>query len=453
MGGSYNKKCATAITILGISGMLLCSNTALAASPQILRLGDKGTEVVKLQKQLKELGLFKYHEFTGYYGLITKDAVISFQKSKGLNPDGIAGPKTMAILYGIDNISSQKPVSNNGQDSVFKPVQLLKSGLVGNDVKTLQTILKEKGFLIGNIDGIFGSKTEQAVKQFQSSVGIAADGIVGPHTASALNTTSTTSRGSDRSDNTNKKEMPNKNTDSSNKGQDSDFKPSRLLKSGLVGNDVKTLQTILKEKGFLIGNIDDIFGSKTGQAVKQFQSSVGIAADGIVGPHTVSALNAKSTTSRGSDRTDNNASDKMESNDNIPASQIQMLHWDKVDKLFPRGSTAKIKDVDTGKTFSIYRMGGILHADVEPLTSQDTYIMKEIYGGNWSWSRRAIIIETASGLKIAASMNGMPHGSQTIYNNEFNGQFCVHFLGSKVHQSNKIDGEHQAMVYKAFNSY
>ena len=92
-------------------------------------------------------------------------------------------------------------------------------------------------------------------------------------------------------------------------------------------------------------------------------------------------------------------------------------------------------------------MGGTNNADVEALTASDTAIVKSIYG-NWSWARRAVVVNYG-GRKIAGSMNGMPHGQQTIWNNNFNGQFCIHFLGSKTHGSGRVDPDHQAMVRKA----
>jgi len=64
---------------------------------------------------------------------------------------------------------------------------LLKVGSTGADVVELQTKLNYLGFNVGNADGIFGTRTKQGVVAFQSSVGLSADGLVGPLTASALN--------------------------------------------------------------------------------------------------------------------------------------------------------------------------------------------------------------------------------------------------------------------------
>jgi Putative peptidoglycan binding domain len=62
----------------------------------------------------------------------------------------------------------------------------LKRGMKGADVKALQQILIGASLLAGGADGIFGPKTEAAVKRFQAKLGLTADGIVGPKTHGAI---------------------------------------------------------------------------------------------------------------------------------------------------------------------------------------------------------------------------------------------------------------------------
>ena len=52
----------------------------------------------------------------------------------------------------------------------------------GTDVKELQKALKEQGYDPGQTDGIYGKKTERAVRRFQKAVGIKADGVAGKRT-------------------------------------------------------------------------------------------------------------------------------------------------------------------------------------------------------------------------------------------------------------------------------
>lgn len=62
----------------------------------------------------------------------------------------------------------------------------LREGSTGDQVIALQAKLKELGFAPGNIDGDFGPRTASAVREFQRSVGLNEDGIVGPNTLAAL---------------------------------------------------------------------------------------------------------------------------------------------------------------------------------------------------------------------------------------------------------------------------
>jgi putative chitinase len=62
-----------------------------------LRQGSKGPDVQALQQKLKDLG-FDPNGVDGNFGPGTRDAVMAFQQSKGLQADGIAGPATQAAL-------------------------------------------------------------------------------------------------------------------------------------------------------------------------------------------------------------------------------------------------------------------------------------------------------------------------------------------------------------------
>ena len=64
----------------------------------------------------------------------------------------------------------------------------MKPGDTGAQVKVLQRALTSLGFSTGTIDGSYGPATEAATTSFQRSVGLKADGIVGPATLRALKT-------------------------------------------------------------------------------------------------------------------------------------------------------------------------------------------------------------------------------------------------------------------------
>ncbi len=127
--------------------------------------------------------------------------------------------------------------------------------------------------------------------------------------------------------------------------------------------------------------------------------------------------------------------------------KVEMVPWDIVNEILPRKSFFTIIDVETGLQFRVQRRAGSRHADVQPLTIEDTKIMKKIYSGKWSWKRRAIIVKYGDQM-IAASMHGMPHGAGALKNG-FPGHFCVHFLGSTTHSSKEPDFAHNLMLLKA----
>lgn len=261
-----------------------------------------------------------------------------------------------------------------------------------------------------------------------------------------------------------------------------------VLKYRMKGEDVRELQDILISLGFLDGESDGLFGEKTLNAVKTFQRTYALHVDGVVGADTWSLLETEVARTRMKTyivrrgdtlydlaRRFNVTVSDLASVNNIrdpalikegqellvPApgavasrgerGACEMLHWDTVNRIFKVGSIATVIDVGTGLSFRVRRRGGSLHADVEPYTQEDTAIMKRIYGGSWSWDRRPIIVRIG-GRGIAASMNGMPHGGQSLGNNNFKGHFCLHFAGSKLHCSRKPCPEHQKCVRKAAGS-
>ena len=95
-------------------------------------------------------------------------------------------------------------------------------------------------------------------------------------------------------------------------------------------------------------------------------------------------------------------------------------------------------------------MGGHYHADVEPATKSDTAKLLQIAGGSWSWDSHAVIL-MVNGRYIACGINTMPHGDQTITNNGYNGQFCLHMRGSLTHGSTSTNSYHQDSIDRAYS--
>ena len=65
-------------------------------------------------------------------------------------------------------------------------MRIMKKGMRGEDIRQMQQMLNDAGFDCGTADGIFGAKTETALKEFQKNHGLTADGICGLQTWTAL---------------------------------------------------------------------------------------------------------------------------------------------------------------------------------------------------------------------------------------------------------------------------
>jgi len=141
----------------------------------------------------------------------------------------------------------------------------------------------------------------------------------------------------------------------------------------------------------------------------------------------------------------------------------ELADWNTSDiqKIFYKGCVATVTDVKTGISFQVKRWSGGSHADVEPLTAADTAAMCRIYGVSTAqeiadrdlYQRRSILV-TVGGHSYAASMYGEPHNDEgnTIKDNNFQGQFCIHFTNSKTHGSDKVDADHQKAITYAYTN-
>jgi len=212
-----------------------------------------------------------------------------------------------------------------------------------------------------------------------------------------------------------------------------------LLKEGMEGVEVKKMQAELRKRGFLGASATGHFGETTKQAVVDFQKEAKIAADGVAGAATLELLYG-----------DNDIKTTAAKKAGITG-KVQLSDWSDIQKVFKRGTHARVTDVKTGIQFNVMRFGGWFHADSEPLTKEDTAKLKKAAGGSWTWNRRAIWL-TVGNTTYAASMHSMPHMSDPVKGNGFDGHFCIHFHGSKVHENSKACPRHQAMVQYAYKA-
>jgi len=222
--------------------------------------------------------------------------------------------------------------------------------------------------------------------------------------------------------------------------------PVDVLRNRSQGEEVVNLQMRLRDLGYFNYKVTGHFGSATAGAVRLFQQINGLSPDGVAGPETqerLYSIDAVRYTAM-----PNKATEFLPVSRGGRSSLGVLVDWFESGRyIFPRGATARVIDLKTGRSFNVKRTGGTNHADSEPVSAVDARTIQEIWGG-WDWERRAVIVEIG-GARIAASMNGMPHGYEAIGNNAMQGHLCVHFYNSRLHVNNRECPQHQAMVKRA----
>jgi peptidoglycan hydrolase-like protein with peptidoglycan-binding domain len=136
---------------------------------------------------------------------------------------------------------------------------VLKRGSNDPVVRDLQEALKALRHDPGPIDGVFGARTESAVKAFQQAREIPVDGIVGRVTWINI---------------------------------DEGDQSEPVLRVGSSGLPVRRLQSRMSAVGFDTGGVDGRFSPKTEAAVKDLQQRSKLDVDGVVGPKTWAIVDA-----------------------------------------------------------------------------------------------------------------------------------------------------------------
>jgi N-acetylmuramoyl-L-alanine amidase len=140
----------------------------------LYRRGDAGPAVAEIQATLVTLDLLRAAPAEPVFDQPTDWAIREFQQNRGLVVDGIVGPETYAALAAARLKLGDRLLS------------LASKMYAGDDVAHLQERLAELGFDTGRADGLFGHRTEAALKKFQREYGLVNDGVCGPATLRAL---------------------------------------------------------------------------------------------------------------------------------------------------------------------------------------------------------------------------------------------------------------------------
>lgn len=287
------KKRILRVLALALIATLLMTSSSLALT---LRYPQRGSNVTSLQNALSQLG---YYESTidGIYGKGTRASVEAFQTAYGLAADGVAGPATLAKIAELTGIHiGDTPSSGGSEDSgstgTDKPANgsglfggvytTVQYGMKGDRVRVLQQALNALGFDAGKVDGDFGSGTYLAVKAFQKHQGLTVDGKAGKLTLAKIETFF--------DENGNCTSGPIVTTPPAEEQGPGYGIPTRTLRYGMSGEDVRYTQQRLAELKYFTQATSGQFDSATQSAVKAFQRRNDLGVDGAVGPKTIAAL-------------------------------------------------------------------------------------------------------------------------------------------------------------------
>ena len=390
--------------------------------------GSEGKDAKAVQERLQELGYYR-GKLDGKFGRASVNALKSFQTNNGLKADGIAGKGTYSKLFSIEAVSFQVPDAENpgeipeattipesaaAKSSVWTT---LRRGSTGTDVKQLQENLIQLGYLNGKPDGNYGLVTAAAVKAFQIANGLKADGAAGEQTLKKL-------YGGDAKEAVKKSAAAEATPAPGSTGS---------LKRGSTGTEVKSLQTLLIEQGYLSGRADGVYGSKTAAAVRAFQKANQLTADGIAGAKTLAKLEGGSLPAATPTPTPTptpapvpGAAEALAGRPN--ASRVIYANWyttvKDVAKKYPY---ATVYDYATGISWQVNIFSVGAHADCEPVTANDTAKMNRAFGGETTWNPKAVWVIFSDGSVYMASIHNTPHGTSHNKDNNFNGHLCIHF--------------------------
>lgn len=409
--------------LLTLSLALFFSMTIPAYADSVFKKGDKSEEIAKAQSALKKLGFFD-EVCTGYFGEVTEASVLKFQKKYDLGTDGILGSTTVSWLNKLTGekitIPSRSSAARKDTTKVNVKYKIKKGDTIWDIASdynvSVDSILEYNGL---NENSILDIGDEIIIPNVVK--------VVKPAPAKPVEK---------------KPETPAPAEDS---------KPQEAPKTETPVEDSSELSNIYEHN-------KDIYVVKDGDTLESIAEDFGVTAEEISKENNFSsdvniAIGQEIKIPAGNSADiDENTKEDVKKEPADTSIKGEYLDWFKeVQYIYEKGDTATVTDVETGKSFKVKRLYGRNHADSEPLTAEDTKIMKSLYG-SWSWDRRAVVLTIEhEGVerKIAASMNGMPHGGESIKNNNFTGHFCIHFKNSRTHSGNRLDSSHQKAVKKA----
>lgn len=470
-----------------------------------LREGDKGTAVTELQTMLKKLNYY-YGSITGSFGSLTKQAVRKFQDANKLTVDGVAGPATINKLRSLTGGSADSGSSSGSTVTTDKSYGKITKDNVYLRSSYSTSSSAKASLSSGKLVRITKTYTVGGVKWYYITVNIGSytyNGYVRSDMMTTISEAEYNKEGGDSDNSAGDQEtigmikvtgnnvslryQPSTSanrvgtanigdcfyyvdtvdgwfqtrsgywisrsyaavmTDEEvkayikNNGGSGNTGSSYTL--GSTGSMVSYIQTALTALEYYDRQITGHYGRYTKDAVRAFQRDNNLTADGVCGAATLAAIQKAYSGSSSATTTYN---DTFYDLNNWFTDKARMNALG-----LKRDAHCKMTDLRTGKSLNIYIQSTGNHADVEPLTAADTTTLCEIYGVSSAdkigWEARPILI-TVDKYQFICSIYGEAHGAEVIKDNNYSGQFCLHFTGSKTHNSGETLDRHKKAIAEA----
>lgn len=470
-----------------------------------LREGDKGTAVTELQTMLKKLNYY-YGSITGSFGSLTKQAVRKFQDANKLTVDGVAGPATINKLRSLTGGSADSGSSSGSTVTTDKSYGKITKDNVYLRSSYSTSSSAKASLSSGKLVRITKTYTVGGVKWYYITVNIGSytyNGYVRSDMMTTISEAEYNKEGGDSDNSAGDQEtigmikvtgnnvslryQPSTSanrvgtanigdcfyyvdtvdgwfqtrsgywisrsyaavmTDEEvkayikNNGGSGNTGSSYTL--GSTGSMVSYIQTALTALEYYDRQITGHYGRYTKDAVRAFQRDNNLTADGVCGAVTLAAIQKAYSGSSSATTTYN---DTFYDLNNWFTDKARMNALG-----LKRDAHCKMTDLRTGKSLNIYIQSTGNHADVEPLTAADTTTLCEIYGVSSAdkigWEARPILI-TVDKYQFICSIYGEAHGAEVIKDNNYSGQFCLHFTGSKTHNSGETLDRHKKAIAEA----
>lgn len=226
---------------------------------ETLSLGDTGFAVQTLQQRLKDLGYFT-QGISGIFDAETEAAVKRFEQTYGIMQTGVATSAFQNRLYAS---TAPEYGSDAYEKAVVSQYTTLQRGATGSSVYALQHRLKELGYPIDSLTGVYDDQTESAIRLFYQAYGLEPQGAAYIALQRELYSEEARPYSVDG-------EVQRVNEDDT------------TLSLGKVGTLVMQIQERLVRLGYMNGTASGIFDAETEAAVRLFEEACGFEATGTL---------------------------------------------------------------------------------------------------------------------------------------------------------------------------